>query len=400
MARKRGSTLDDRASLAKECLMKLASPSFDHAELELVRQCLASGWVTQGPLTQRFEQLVAERHAAKHAMATTSCTAALHLAAVALGLGPGDEVIVPALTWVTSAHCAEYVGARPVFADIDLATYNLQPEAFEAAITARTRAVIVVHLFGLAADMTAILAIARRHGIAVIEDAACGIGTTFEGDPVGTLGDLGCLSFHPRKIISTGEGGMVLSNNDELAESVRSLRNHGSTGLPLKECEAHGPWTMATFNRVGYNLRLSDIQAAVGVAQMGKLDGLLSERRRRAERYSMLLADCQQLALPNRAGDIAGHTYQSYVVRIADGDRKRRNAAMVRLAEQDIETRPGTHAVHRLGYYARKYGHKPEDFPQASLGEDTTITLPLFPAMSDEDQDQVVEALSKALRNS
>jgi dTDP-4-amino-4,6-dideoxygalactose transaminase len=356
--------------------------------------------VTQGPLTQRFEQLVAERHAAKHAMATTSCTAALHLAAVALGLGPGDEVIVPALTWVTSAHCAEYVGARPVFADIDLATYNLQPEAFEAAITPRTRAVIVVHLFGLAADMTAILAIARRHGIAVIEDAACGIGTTFEGDPVGTLGDLGCLSFHPRKIISTGEGGMVLTNNDELAASVRSLRNHGSTGLPLKEFEAHGPWTMATFNRVGYNLRLSDIQAAVGVAQMGKLDGLLCERRRRAERYSTLLADCQQLALPNRAGDIAGHTYQSYVVRIADGDRRRRNDVMVRLAERDIETRPGTHAVHRLGYYARKYGHQPEDFPHASLGEDTTITLPLFPAMTDEDQDQVVEALSNALRNS
>jgi dTDP-4-amino-4,6-dideoxygalactose transaminase len=379
--------------------MKLASPSFDQAELELVRQCLASGWVTQGPLTQRFEQLVAERHSAKHAMATTSCTAALHLATAALGLGPRDEVIVPALTWVTSAHCAEYVGARPVFAEIDLASYNLQPEAFEAAITPRTRAVIVVHLFGLAADMTAILRIARKHDIAVIEDAACGIGTTFEGVPVGTLGDLGCLSFHPRKVISTGEGGMVLTNNDELAATIRSLRNHGATGLPSKDIEHHGPWTMATFNRVGYNLRLSDIQAAVGVAQMAKLDGLLAERRLRAERYSELLEGLQQLALPNRAGDVAGHTYQSYVVRIADGDRKRRNAIMTKLAERDIETRPGTHAVHRLGYYAKKYGYKPEDFPNAALSEDTTITLPLFPGMKDADQDEVVDVLTKALRN-
>jgi perosamine synthetase len=379
--------------------MKLASPSFDQAEVELVRQCLASGWVTQGPLTQRFEDLVAERHGAKHAMATTSCTAALHLATAALGLGPGDEVIVPAFTWVTSAHCAEYVGARPVFAEIDLATYNLQPEAFEAAITPRTRAVIVVHLFGLAADMTAIVRIARKHGISVIEDAACGIGTTFTGKPVGTFGDLGCLSFHPRKVISTGEGGMVLTNNDELAASVRSLRNHGSTGLPSEETEPRGPWTMATFDRVGFNLRLSDIQAAVGVAQMGKLEGLLAERRRRADRYSTLLAGLQRLALPNRAGDLAGHTYQSYVVRIADGDRKRRNAIMSRLAEHKIETRPGTHAVHRLGHYARKYGYKPQDFPNAALSEDTTITLPLFPGMTDAEQDQVVEVLSSALRN-
>jgi perosamine synthetase len=380
--------------------MKLAAPLFDEAEIDLVRRCLSSGWVTQGPLTQRFEELVGERHAAKHAIATTSCTAALHLATAALDLKPGDEVIVPALTWVTSAHCAEYVGARPVFADIDLATYNLDPAAFAAAITPRTRAVVVVHLFGLAADMDAILAIARKHDIAVIEDAACGIGTTFSGKPVGTLGDLGCLSFHPRKVITTGEGGMVLTNRDDLAAIVRSLRNHGSTGLPSAEIEPHGPWTMATFGRVGYNLRLSDIQAAVGVAQMAKLEGLLAQRRARADRYSELLRDFQQIALPNRAGDLAGHTYQSYVVRIADGDRKRRNAVMSRLAERKIETRPGTHAVHRLGYYARKYGYKPADFPNAALSEDTTITLPLFPGMTDADQDEVVEVLSTALRNS
>jgi perosamine synthetase len=378
--------------------MKLAAPSFDDAEIALLRQCLDSGWVTQGPLTQRFEEIVAARHAARHAIATTSCTAALHLAVMALGLGAGDEVIVPALTWVTSANCAEYVGATPVFADIDLATFNLDPAAFAAAITSRTRAVMVVHLFGLAADMGPILETAQRHDIAVIEDAACAIGTTWQGRPLGTLGDVGCLSFHPRKIVTTGEGGMVLTNRDDLAPVLRSLRNHGSTGVPPSEEEPHGPWTMATFDRVGFNLRLSDIQAAVGVAQMAKLDRLLAERRQRARRYSELLSGIQELALPGRAGDTAGHTYQSYVVRLAGGDRRRRNAIMAELATHGIETRPGTHAVHRLGFYARKYGYAPDDFPNAVLGEDTTITLPLFPRMTDADQDEVVEALAAGLR--
>jgi perosamine synthetase len=378
--------------------MKLTAPSFDKAELEMLEACLTSRWVTQGPLTQRFEQLVAARHKAKHAIATTSCTAALHLAMMALGLGRGDEVIVPAFTWVTSANCAEYVGARPVLADIDLATYNLDPAAFAAAITPHTRAVVVVHLFGLAADMGLILETAKEHGIAVIEDAACAIGTNWAGRPVGTLGDIGCLSFHPRKIITTGEGGMVLTDRDDLAAAMRSLRNHGSTGPPPADDESHGPWTMATFDRVGFNLRLSDIQAAVGVAQMAKLDRLLAERRGRAERYSRLLDGIQELALPDRAGDVAGHTYQSYVVRLADGDRRRRNAVMAALAARDIETRPGTHAVHRLGFYARKYGYEPDDFPNATRGEDTTITLPIFPGMTDADQDAVVAALTDALR--
>src|SRR5665213_1645406 len=202
--------------------MNLTEPSFDETEIEMLRSCLSSKWVTQGPLTERFEKLIAERHRVKYALACTSCTAALHLATLALKLGPGDEVIVPAFTWVTSANCAEYVGARPVLADIDLATYNLDPDAFAAAITPRTRAVVVVHLFGLAADMGPILKIAEQHGIAVIEDAACAIGTTWKGKPVGVLGDVGCLSFHPRKIVTTGEGGMVLTDRDDLAASMRS----------------------------------------------------------------------------------------------------------------------------------------------------------------------------------
>jgi len=378
--------------------LRLTAPAFDEAEVALLRDCLDSGWVTQGPLTERFERLVAERHDARFAFAITSCTAALHLAMMALDIGTGDEVIVPAFTWVTSAHAAEYVGARPVFVDVSTETYNIDPARIEAAITPRTRAVLAVHLFGLGAPMAEILDVAQRHELAVIEDAACAIGTTYHGRPVGTLGDIGCFSFHPRNIVTTGEGGMATTDREDLADRLRSLRNHGATGLPPASQEPHGPWTMATFDRLGFNMRFSDIQAAVGVAQMGKLDRLLRERRARAERYSALLAEIQQLALPGGTGEATGHTYQSYVVRIVDGDRERRNDVMRHLAVQEIETRPGTHAVHRLGFYAKKYGYRPADFPNGLLCVDTTITLPIFPGMTDDDQDKVVDAVVDALR--
>ncbi|GIQ74341.1 DegT/DnrJ/EryC1/StrS aminotransferase family protein [Bradyrhizobium sp. RD5-C2] len=375
--------------------MNITEPSFDEAEIALLRECLDSKWVTQGPLTERFERLIAEKHDVKHALACTSCTAALHLATMALKLGPGDEVIVPAFTWVTSAHSAEYVGAKPVFVDVDLSTYNIDPERLEAAITPRTKAIIAVHLFGLAAPMDEILAIARPRGIQVIEDAACAIGTTYKGRLVGAIGDIGCFSFHPRKAVTTGEGGAVTTNRDDLAERVRSQRNHGSTGAPDPSIEPHGPWTMATFDNLGFNLRLSDIQAAVGVAQMGKLERLLAERRRLGHRYSELLAGNNSIVRP-LGGDVDGHAFQSYVIRIVDGHRERRNAVMSALAAAGIQTRPGTHAVHRLGYYKNKYGLRPEQFPNAALAEDTTITLPIFPNMTEEDQRRVVDCINRA----
>src|SRR5262249_9170805 len=250
--------------------MQLTSPFFDDAEINSLMECVQSRWVTQVPMTERFAKLMGARHSGKHALACTSCTSALRLATMALGLGDGDEVIVPAFTWVTSAHAAEYVGARAVFADIDLATFNIDPAALEAAITSRTRAVVAVHLFGLAAPMKEIRELCKRRNIRIIEDAACAVATTYQGKPVGGLGDIACFSFHPRKVITTGEGGMVTTNDDALAAAVRSLRNHGSTGFPSPAHEAHGPWTMLTFDRIGFNFRLSDIQSAVGVAQMKK----------------------------------------------------------------------------------------------------------------------------------
>ncbi len=377
--------------------MQLTAPSFDDDEIDELRRCLSSGWVTQGPLTAKFEGLVAARHQVPHALATTSCTAALHLATLALGLGPGDEVVVPAFTWVTSAHCAEYVGATVRFADVDPATFNIDPAALEAAITPATRAVVAVHLFGLSADMDRILAIAKARSLAVIEDAACAIGTTYRGRPVGALGDVGCFSFHPRKVVTTGEGGMVTTAREDIASAVKSLRNHGATG-PAPGQDPTRPYAMGTFDRLGFNLRLSDIQAAVGIAQMRKLDALLKERRARALRYSTVLKHIEELALP--ADPWSGHTYQSYVVRVLRGGSARRNAIMDELAAHDIQTRPGTHAVHRLGYYAQKYGLEPTRFPNAALCEDTSVTLPLFPGMTDEDQDRVVRILKQAIQAS
>lgn len=375
--------------------MDVTRPFFDEQELEALKQCLESGWVTQGPRTAEFERLFAQRHCARHALATTSCTAGLHLSALALGIGPGDEVVVPAFTWVTSAHCAEYVGARAVFADVELDTYNLDPLALEAAITPRTRAVVVVHLFGLAARMDDVLAVARKHKLAVIEDAACAVGTMYRGRPVGTLGDIGAFSFHPRKVITTGEGGMVVCGDDALAARVTSLRNHGATGVP-EGMDPTRPYAMSRFDVLGHNLRLSDIQASVGIAQMAKLDWLLEERKRLAERYTALLGGLEEIATP-AAPEGCGHTYQSYVVRILRGGRSRRDRIMDDLARKQIRTRPGTHAVHRLGYYAKKYGIEPDWYPNASLCEDTTITLPIFPGMTEEQQKLVVNELKKAL---
>jgi perosamine synthetase len=376
--------------------MNLTRPKFDEHELELVKECLDSGWVTQGPMVTRFENLFAERHQVPYALATTSCTAALHLATLALGLGPGDEVIIPAYTWITSANCAEYVGANVVFADIELDTFNLDPRALEAAITPRTRAVIVVHLFGLAAGMDEIMAIARKHNLLVIEDAACAMGTTYDGKPVGVIGNMGCFSFHPRKVITTGEGGMVTMRDEKLKELVASLRNHGTSGVNPEF--ANKPYGMGNFNRLGYNLRMSDIQAAIGIAQMAKVDQLLVERLDRADRYTELFTDVTDIALP-AVPPKCGHTYQSYVVRLKDGGVKRRNRIMDFLSARQIQTRPGTHAPHRLGYYREKYNLRPEMFPNACLGEDMTITLPIFPSMTDAEQDFVVQSVRDALQS-
>ena len=372
----------------------ITRPEFGEEEISALRKVLDSGWVTQGPATAQFEKTFARRHLVDHALACTSCTAALHLSVLALGMGPGDELVVPAFTWVTSAHCAEYVGARVAFCDIDPETFNIDPQAAAAATNARTRAILPVHLFGLPADMDAINALAKKHSVAVIEDAACATGSTYKGRPVGGLGDLGCFSFHPRKVVTTGEGGMVTSNRIDLADRVANLRNHGANRSLSPQNPK--PYQMGVFDQLGFNLRLSDIQAAVGLAQMERLEKLLQHRRAMAQGYHERLKSIDWLRLPHQVSADYGHTYQSYVIWVREHAPLPRNTLMEHLGARRIQTRPGTMAVHCTRYYSERYNLRPEQFPNAFAAQEQTITLPIFPGMTEAHLDYISDGIRLA----
>lgn len=371
-------------------MLPLIRPVFDACELENLRQCLLSGHVTQGPFVARFEAAFARQYNIKHALAVTSCTSALHLALLALNIQPGDEVIVPAFTWVATANAVEYVGATPVFVDIDPATYTLDPEKVKNALTVRTKAIIPVHLFGLCAPMDALHALAHQHDVVIIEDAACATGSKIRDTYAGNLGDIACFSFHPRKVITTGEGGMLTTNTDALHQKLLPLRNHGASPVQAPS----QAWHFATFEVCGYNFRMSDLQAAVGCAQMEKVDAILHERARIAAYYAELLANQTAFITPYVPQDYT-HSWQSYVIRVADNDVQHRNEAMQALSDKGIESRPGTHAVHRLHYYAEKYQLSSQTAPNAALCEDCSIALPMVHGMSAAQQESVITTLLK-----
>lgn len=378
---------------------------FDDAEARAVAAVLASGWVVQGPQVAAFEQGFRDFTGLPEAVACTSCTTALHLALMAEGIGPGDEVIVPAFTWVASANAVIYCGATPVLADVSLDTFNITAEEVERRRTPRTRAVMPVHLFGLAAEMDPILEVAKRWSLRVVEDAACALGTLYRGRHVGALGGGGAFSFHPRKAITTGEGGMYTTADPARAKQARALRDHGAAKSDHARHGAKGAALLPTFDMVGYNYRMTDLQAAVGVAQLGKLAGILADRIARAKRYDALLAGVAGLVTPIEL-DGHRHSYQSYVCRLeTDGLSEReighgnavRNGVMQALEDERIATRQGTHAVHMLDYYARTYGYRPMDLPGAFAADHLSLTLPLYAGMTDAEQDRVVERLTHHL---
>ena len=373
----------------------ITTPFFDEKELQKVKECLESGWVTQGPMVQQFENEFRKVHNSEYAVAVSSCTAALHIAMLALGIKRGDEVIVPAYTWITSASCVEYVGADVRFVDVVKDTMNIDPDKIEEAITNKTKAIVAVHLFGNPANMDEIMDIARRHGLYVIEDCACAIGTSYKGKKVGTIGNIGCFSFHPRKAITTGEGGMCSTDDRQLFEKLLQYRNHGAS-VVRKGAEYGKPYYMGIYDDVGYNLRLSDIQAAVGIAQFDKLDRLLKDRKNSAEYYIEKLKDNDQLIIPAAAPGF-GHTYQSFVILIKSGDRKLRNNIMDKMQSEGIQTRPGTIAITRTEFNRNKYGISDGAYPVAEFCEDTSITLPIYPFMERAEQDRVIELLCEEL---
>jgi len=374
--------------------IQISTPCTGEEEWQAVREPLMSGWLTQGPKVARFQELFAERHQVPHAIATTSCTTALHLALAGLGVGPGDEVIVPAFTWVATANVVLYCGATPVFVDVDPVTYNLDAAKVAAAVTPRTKAIIAVHLFGLCADMRAISE-AAGDNIPIIEDAACAAGASYQGRPAGALGRAGCFSFHPRKSITTGEGGMLTTSDGALAERINILRNHGATVSEEQRHHGPQPYLLPEFNLLGFNYRMTDLQGAVGIVQLGKLDRFIDERSEWADYYNRELAEIPWLHTPQVPSGCR-HGWQAYVCRIDEASAPlSRNQIMQTLEGRGISTRPGTHAVHMLGYYRDKFGSKPDDFPSARDCDRLTMAIPLHNAMSAEDYRYVAETLKQ-----
>jgi perosamine synthetase len=369
----------------------ISLPQTGEEEWQACREPLMSGWLTQGPKVSQFEQAFAKRHQVKHALAATSCTTALHLILAAMDIGPGDEVIVPAFTWVATANVVLYCGATPVLVDIDRVTYNLDPAQLASKITPNTKAIIVVHLFGMCADIDAIKKAAS--GIPIIEDAACAAGSSYHGRPAGTLGLAAAFSFHPRKSITTGEGGMVTTDNDALADKINTLRNHGASISEEQRHNGPRPYLLSEFNLLGYNYRMTDLQGAVGLVQLGKLDLFIAERQRWAEFYRKELASINWLRCPvTPEGYHSG--WQAYVCYLDETKAPMpRNKIMEYLQERGISTRPGTHAVHMLGVYRDRYGFTPDDFPGARDCDTYTMAIPLHNRMSAEDYQYVVDTI-------
>ena len=364
--------------------LPIAAPAMDDSEAQAVIEVLNSGWLTQGPRVARFEAAFAKRHNVEHALATTSCTTALQLALAALRIGPGDEVIVPSFTWVATANVVVHAGATPVIVDVKADTYNIDAEAAARAVTPRTKAVVAVHLFGLCADIMALRAALPDH-VTIIEDAACAIGSEYNGVPAGGLGDIACFSFHPRKTVTCGEGGMLTSNNAALAKLAKILRNHGGAIPEEIRNKSAAPFEMPQFEEIGFNFRMTDIQAAVAHVQFDKLDRFIGERKSLAAVYDKLLSRIDWISTPHVPNE-CGHSWQAYVALINPSKAPiTRDELLRRLYAEGISGRAGTHSIASLDVYQRRFGAQPNAFPVSTMLEGWTLALPLHNKMTEDD---------------
>ncbi|MET9397560.1 DegT/DnrJ/EryC1/StrS family aminotransferase [Kitasatospora sp. NPDC002965] len=367
-------------------------PWLGEEEAEAAAEAVRSGWVAQGPRVAEFERAFAEHLGVEHAVAVSSCTTALHLALIGAGVGPGDEVVVPSLSFVATANAVTYVGAVPVFADVDPATGNLTAATVEPLLTPRTRAVVVVDQGGVPVDLDAVRAVAGPRGITVVEDAACGAGSVYRDRPVGSTAAIAAYSFHPRKLLTTGEGGMVTCRDGELAARLRRLREHGmSVSAADRHAAAGGANLLETYDEIGFNYRMTDIQAAVGLVQLRKLPAMVARRRELAGRYRELLAGTGL-----RLVDDPPHgttNYQSCWVLPPDGAPGRAEL-LARLAEAGVSARRGIMAAHLEAPYK---GTARVPLPATELLTRRSLILPLYHALTEEQQDRVVGALRTAL---
>ena len=373
--------------------INVMQPWFGEAEIAAVTEVIASGWVAQGPRVAAFEQEFARVQQAGHAVAVSSCTTALHLALVVAGVGPGDDVVVPSFSFIATANAVMYVGARPVFADVDPSTGNLTADTIAAAITTRTRAVIAVDQGGVPVDLDPIRALCDPRGIVVVEDAACGAGSTYRGRPVGAGAEIAAWSFHPRKIVTTGEGGMLTTSRPEWAERARRLREHAmSVSAAARHASVLAP--AEEYLEVGFNYRMTDLQAAVGIVQLAKLPEVVARRRAIAAAYAKQIADLPGL---RAVADPPWGTcnFQSFWVEVGPGFPLDRDGLLAHLAAADISARRGIMASHRQPAYAGgDHGDRP--LPVTEHLTDRTLILPVFHQLSESELSRVVQALRTA----
>jgi len=372
----------------------LARPSIGIEEENAVLDALRSGWISQGPRVAEFEQKFAAYVGAQYAVAVSSCTTALHLALVVAGIGPGDEVICPSLSFIATANAIVYARARPIFADIDPATYNIDPASIERAITSRTRGILLVHQVGLPAALDEIAQIAGKHGLVVVEDAACAIGAEYHQKRIGLPhSTMACFSFHPRKILTTGEGGMITTADEGLANHLRRLRQHG---MSVSDHARHGSKEVVveSYDEVGYNYRMTDIQAALGMVQLRRLEGIINRRRYMAHRYAERLTSISWIKPPYEPVGLR-HNYQSYMARLSPDAPISRDELMQVLLDQGISTRRGIMPIHREAPYRGDWDRL---LPVTNAVTDSAIILPLFHEMTEDDQDYVIECVELAGR--
>jgi dTDP-4-amino-4,6-dideoxygalactose transaminase len=377
-------------------------PSIGEGEKAAVLEVLDSGWLTTGERTMRFEEAVAERLGVRHAVAVNSATAALHLALEALGVGPEHEVIVPTYTFASSGETVRYLGARPRLADVDRRTCNVTAETVEAQIRPETKAIQVVHIAGLVAEMGPILDLARRHDLAVIEDAAHAFPATRGGRDAGTFGEAAALSFYATKTLTTGEGGMLLTDSDAIADRARVMRLHGISRDAWKRYTVGGNWYYE-IEDVGFKYNLTDLAAAIGLVQLARADEMRVARQHVAQAYDARLRDLgleELLELPSRPDGDDLHAWHLYMLRLrhrVGPDDGGRDAVIEALKADGIGTSVHFIPLHLHPYYRRTYGYSRGDFPAAESAFEHEISLPIYPGLTDDDVDRVAVSLRRAL---